>query len=175
MAPRSADGVVLSELSTLNTTSPNTPLNKVVPPLPLCVETPGTQNHSHHAPHDMGRSVFEALCEAEACLVSAERHCVSPGKLTKGEPIGKGGFSVVFRCERHVACQAKFAALTLAALAALAPPSQLSSTLSPRLFTPPAKPVATITPPPAGPPPPLHALSPLPPFLAAPASQVHAA
>ena len=40
MAPRSADGVVLSELSTLNTTSPNTPLNKVVPPLPLCVETP---------------------------------------------------------------------------------------------------------------------------------------
>ena len=103
MAPRSADGVVLSELSTLNTTSPNTTLNKVVPPLPLCVETPGTQNHSHHAPNDIGRSVFEALCEAEACLVSAERHCVSPGKLAKGEPIGKGGFSVVFRCERHIA------------------------------------------------------------------------
>ena len=53
MAPRSADGVVLSELSTLNTTSPNTTLNKVVPHLPLCVETPGTQNHSHHAPNDI--------------------------------------------------------------------------------------------------------------------------
>jgi hypothetical protein len=122
MAPRSAcaDGVMLSELSsTLNTTSPNTTLHKVVPPLPLCVETPGTQNHSHYAPHDTGRSVFEALCEAEACLVSAERHSVSPGKLAKGEPIGKGGFSVVFRCERHI-CQAKFAAITLAALAALA-------------------------------------------------------
>ena len=42
--------------------------------------------------------VFEALCEAEARLVSAERHSVSPGKLAKGDPIGKGGFSVVFRC-----------------------------------------------------------------------------
>ena len=35
MAPRSADGVVLSELSTLNTTSPNTTLNKVAAPAAL--------------------------------------------------------------------------------------------------------------------------------------------
>ena len=154
MAPRyaCADGVMLSELSsTLNNPPPNTTLHKVVPPLPLCMETPGTQNHSHYAPHDMGRSVFEALCEAEACLVSAERHSVSPGKLAKGEPIGKGGFSVVFRC-----VNATFVKLNSLHTHTGRPRRprrpRLLHTLSPRrLFTPPAQSVivVTITTPPA--------------------------
>ena len=85
------------------TTTLSVDLGELVPTLSFCVENRGTQNHSHDTQHMV---VFEALCEAEARLVSAERHSVSPGKLAKGEPIGKGGFSVVFRCERHTAYRA---------------------------------------------------------------------